>query len=174
MKRPPPSCWGWALGAALLIGCGQSHGPGSTSASSETGSLGTSITGNVASGIGAHDPSVLVFVLNISDDNPTPNSPVGVGMVGKDGSFAVTDLPAGRLSLIFLRDDANDGAMDPQDVRARYSDKAGDLRLEDGDRAELVDVQIDFASGKAVSTSVNVARNGGEPTPTPEAGANAP
>lgn len=168
------TCGGWLIGL-LLVGCGEGHGSGNANTSLEIpDAAGASISGNVSAGISAKDPSVLVLVMSVTPDNPEPFAPVGVGVVGRDGRFAVSDLPIGHSTVFFLRDDANDGVLDPNDTKARFKDTDGGLKFADGDRAELVDVQIDFASGVAVAGAVNVIRRDTEPTPTPELAAPTP
>lgn len=150
---------------AFLAGCGDGSSPpsGATSAQHEA-AAGVEVTGNV--GRNAAAGSILVFAMSGSEE------PVSVGLIGDDGGFTLSALPVGPLELVFLDDKASDGVIDQGDPVAKLADPSFRL-LQEGDRVQVTDVQLDFRAGRAVAARVEVVHAGGgeeapvAATPTP-------
>lgn len=110
--------------------------------------------------------SLLVFAYSGAVD-PLRVEPDSVSVVGPDGSFVLSELPAGVLQVIFLLDDANDGALDPGDPMARLADPDGYLRAtQPGDRIVFDGIEVDPSTHIATAGSVTVERATPAPTPT--------
>jgi|SRR5262245_7501080 len=150
----------------LAVGCGgpaprgaQSGGAASTSAVEVSGR---------ASERGTRGP-VLVFAYNdlAAGEDPAVREPLSVGTVTQDGGFDLSLPPSATLTLVFLADGSNDGAIDEGDPIALFS--SPELTdLEAGDRVQITDMHIDFKARRADGT-IEVVRAAGEPvrTPTP-------
>ena len=153
-----------------LAACGDGGGSlasGSASARREASATGVELTGNVASGA-PQGGSTLVFARTGAGGEA-----LSVGLLGPDGEFTLSSLPAGSLELVFLNDTASDGVIDKGDPIAVLANPS--LRdLQDGDRVRTQDVQLDFRSRRATAASIDVAHSGAAaPAPataTPTAG----
>jgi hypothetical protein len=162
---------GIALGglAALAAACG-----GGPSGSAESGvapsAAGVEVSGHVVQR-GARG-SVLVFAygdLGATDD-PAGREPTSVGSLAPDGSFEIGVPPGTTLTMVFLADGANDGAIDAGDpIAVLASPELNGLQA--GDRVQISDAKLDFA-GHRVDATVEVARAAAPAhTPTPVPGA---
>jgi len=154
---------------AVLPGCGDESGTTFEGlAVSESPARGVEISGNVANL--PDSQSVLVFAFVRSGENAS-DEPACVGIVDGEGQFTLSHLSAGKISLTFLSDGANDGVIDPGDPITHLVDPEQQLAdLQDGDRAHLLDVQLDFNSHRAVADAIEVTRAVGSAapaTPTP-------
>jgi hypothetical protein len=158
------------LAPLALAACGDgggSSGSGSPSARREATVTGVEVTGNVASGA-PQGGSTLVFARTSAKGEA-----VSVGLLGPDGEFTLSALPAGSLELVFLNDTASDGVIDKGDPIAVLANPS--LRdLQEGDRVRAQDVQLDFGARRATAASIDVAHSGAAaPAPataTPTAG----
>jgi len=112
--------------------------------------------------------SILVFAYSdlAAGEDPTTREAASVGTLTADGGFDLDVPPSASLSLIFLADGSNDGAVDEGDPIAVLSGPEL-VDLQAGDRVHLADVRIDFTAHHAAGT-IEVMRSG-EPqrTPTP-------
>ena len=159
--------------AACGGGTSQLETPGALNAVS-----GTLIDGNINAGEGGLQASVLVFAFADLPERADVTSvvPISVGIVGADGGFVLSSRPAGRLTLVFLADEAQDGVIDHKDSVAVLADPDQQLaELGDGDRVRLVDVVLNFRIKKAIADGIEVTRSESaaqEPvlTPTSSAG----
>ena len=157
------------LGLALLvIGCCGAGSGGAHSGSSATSAV-IAVSGRTAER--GTRGSILVFAygdLGPSDD-PSVREALAVGSMAADGSFDLAVPPGGALTLVFLADGSNDGAIDEGDPIAVLSSPELS-ELEAGDRVQIADLRIDFKAHRA-SANVEVARVGGDivrtPTPAP-------
>lgn len=153
-----------------LAACGDGGGSrssGTASAHREATATGVEVTGNVASGA-PQGGSILVFARTGAAAEPS-----SVGLLGPDGEFTLSALPAGSLELVFLNDTASDGVIDKGDAIAVLANPS--LRgLQEGDRVRAQDVQLDFRSRHATAASIDVAHSSAAApapaTPTPTAG----
>ena len=159
-----------ACALASLFGCGDSASSHLETSNSAVvaGPIGVEISGNLA---GAGGGSILVFAFAglPKGQDPSQAEPLSVGSVGPDGEFLISN-PAGEmLTVVFLSDAANDGVIDPGDPVAVLMDPNHQLTdLRDGDRINLSDVQLAFATRRAIAASIEVARAPAvPPTPTP-------
>ena len=153
------------LTLGLLAACGDgSSVPTQTTSAQQQYPSGVEISGNVlhyeAGG------SILIFAMSEAQE------PVSVGVIGNDGAFTLSALPAGSLGLVFLDDKSSDGVIDKGDPVATLDDP--NLRgLQEGDRVHVTDVGLNFRGHKATAARVEVEHAGGsEPavvpaTPTP-------
>jgi len=114
---------------------------------------------------------ILVFAFSdlAATDDPSVREPIAVGTMAADGNFELAAPPSAALTLVFLADGSNDGAIDEGDpIAILASPELSDL--EAGDRVQVADLRIDFKARRAAAT-VEVARVGGDvartPTPAP-------
>jgi hypothetical protein len=155
-----------ALGLVALVGgCGGSDAAHSTAARGTAGTAAIEVNGRVAQR--GTRGSVLVFAyLDLAPgDDPAAREPASVSTIGRDGSFDLDVPDAGSLSLVFLADGANDGAIDGGDPVATLS--APELaELQPGDRVQIGDAAIDFTAHRVTAT-VAVTRADGSKSPAP-------
>ncbi len=112
--------------------------------------------------------SVLVFAYidpSTAEDSPS-REPASVGTVAPDGGFDVAVPPSQSLTLMFLADSSNDGAVDEGDPIAVLTSPEL-TALQAGDRVQITDAKIDFTSHRVTAT-IEVTRSASpERTPTP-------
>ena len=149
---------------ALTAGCG--GGGARTAESGFAGNLaGVDVTGRVADR--GTRGSILVFAYTdlAPNDDPSTHEPASVGTLASDGAFEFGVPPAPSLTLVFLADGANDGAVDQGDpIAVLASPDLTDLQA--GDRVQISDAKIDFRA-RRVAATVEVLRIGAEPSRTP-------
>lgn len=89
-------------------------------------------------------------------EDPTVHEPASLATLGTDGSFALEISPAASLTLVFLADGANDGAVDQGDPIAvlRSPDLAD---LQPGDQVRVSGAKLDFTA-RRVDAAVQVTR----------------
>ena len=151
----------------LLAACG--GGASSTSAGSGAEAVGldeVAVDGRV-SAPGTRG-AILVFAFAAAEVDPAAAEPVSLAVVGPDGDFAFTVPPVEALSLAFLADGSNDGAVDEGDPVALLTSPAL-ANLTGGELITIDEVALNFTARKATAGSIDVRRAGAEPprTPTP-------
>jgi hypothetical protein len=159
---------------ALVAACG-----GGTSAGSGSGSAGNAaVVGPDEVAIAGHvtapgtKGALLVFAY-AGEADPATAEPLSVAAVEADGGFAMTIPPVdASLTLTFLADGTNDGAIDGGDPVATLSAPAL-ANLLGGVVVTLDDVGLDFTSKKARAGNIDVRHAGAAaqaprtPTPVP-------
>ena len=141
---------------ALLLGCGEASELSTPSSSRPA----ADISGNLVE-TGAAESSVLVFAFGDmpADSDLAQHQPTYVGSVGTNGEFILSSPPGGVLTVVFLADAANDGAIDPGDSVAVLTDEAQQLYdLQEGDQVNLVDVHLDFTTRQARADRIDMVR----------------
>jgi hypothetical protein len=118
---------------------------------------GAEILGTVSN----HDPSSNLLVFAYADmppsQSPVTAEPIDIASVAADGSFLLDDLPAGRVTIVFLHDKANDGVIDVDDPFAVLEDPEARLQpLRDGDHVTIANVSIDTRARQARPESISV------------------
>lgn len=160
-------CLAIALVAVLPLtaGCGGPT-PHVTQSGSDASAAAVEVSGRVTQR--GTRGSILVFAYSdlAAGEEPTTREAASVGTLTTDGGFDLDVPPSASLSLIFLADGSNDGAVDEGDPIAVLSGPEL-VDLQGGDRVHLADVRIDFTAHRAAGT-IEVVRSG-EPqrTPTP-------
>jgi hypothetical protein len=155
---------GLFLSMAMIAACGGGSSPSETGFAASA--AGVSVTGTVAQK--GTKGSILVFAFADlgPNDDPVNHEAISVAPLSPDGDFDLGVVAAPNLTLIFLADGSNDGAIDQGDPIAKLS--APELAdLQAGDRVHVGDASIDF-HGHRVSGAIEVTR-ANEParTPTP-------
>jgi hypothetical protein len=145
------------LALAALLGCGEGASTISETNLPSLAPRGVEITGNLTpEGIRS---TLLVFALvdtGPGTDTTAQEQPPSVGVVSEQGEFVLSGVAPGTVSVIFLDDRASDGVIDDGDPIAVLTHEA--LRsLQDGSRASLVNVRLNFRSQKATAERVDVA-----------------
>jgi len=155
---------GFVACLALVAGCGGS--PPRTQSGIAASAAGVEVSGRVVQR--GTRSSILVFAYTdlAPNEEPVGHEPASVATLPPDGTFDLTVPPAAALTLVFLADGANDGVIDGGDPIAVLT--GPDLAdLQAGDRVELNDAKIDFASRRVAGT-IDVSRVT-EPARTPTA-----
>jgi hypothetical protein len=155
---------GLLLSMALLAACGGGSSPSETGFAASAS--GVSVTGTVSQKGTKGSIVVFAFADLGPNDDPVNHEAVSVAPLSPDGDFDLGVVAAPNLTLVFLADASNDGAVDQGDPIARLS--APELAdLQAGDRVHISNASIDF-HGHRVSAALEVAR-ANEParTPTP-------
>jgi hypothetical protein len=157
MKRLP------LLVFALVLGCG--NGDASAPARLQAGigtPEGVEIQGTIAAG-GPDIQKLLVFAY--ANAATVGSDPASLGAVSLDRSFALSNVPAGDATILFLIDAKNDGVIDPGDSVATLEDPERQLAgLKAGDIVLLQDVTINAAQGKAAAAAITVKHAPGPPS----------
>lgn len=153
---------------ALAAGCGR--GPsGSAESGIASSAAGVEIGGHVVQR--GTRGSVLVFAYAdlAPTDDPAGREPASVGTVAPDGTFDIGVSPSPSVTLVFLADGSNDGAVDEGDpIAVLASQELSGLQA--GDRVQVIDAKIDF-TGHRVTATVEVAHAvSAAQTPTPVPG----
>jgi hypothetical protein len=171
------------VGALCAAACGDGQAP-----PTEIGTVGgmsvagTEVVGNLVSQDVKQDESVVVFAYPADSDlskaargrrddsisaGQIDQEPLSVGVVDREGAFAMSGLEAPALSIVFLTDGASDGVIDPGDAVALLGDPNDQLsELQAGDRIILEDIRLDFERKRAVAAHIEVIRFT-PPAPTP-------
>jgi hypothetical protein len=151
----------------LFTGCGDSSSP-NFEVPAATTSAEVEMEGNVVPDDIPADAVILAYAFADlpSGGDLSQQAPVSLDIVRQNGSFVLSVPPGGTITVIFLADNERDGVIDPRDTTAVLSDPGQQLRdLQEGDRVELVDVDLDFPHRQAAGT-INVTRTD-RPTATP-------
>jgi len=154
---------------ALLAACGGSGGSHSatTGGAAAVGPEEVAVSGHVTT-LGTKG-ALLVFAFAGGDADPVAAQPLSLASLDADGAFAFTIPPVDGLTLAFLADGANDGAIDGGDPLALLTSPAFN-GLRGGDLVVLDELALNFGARKASAASIDVRRSG-EPastrTPTP-------
>jgi hypothetical protein len=145
--------------SCLFLGCG-GGGTQFESTSFSTLPVDVEVRGNVRlTDADAGSIVVFGFVDLPPTGSVTTEEPTSIGSVRPDGRFELSAPPGNTLTVAFLADAANDGVVDSGDAIAVLLDPEAQLRnLTAGDSVDLLDVQVDFASGEALPTAVEVTR----------------
>ncbi len=101
---------------------------------------------------------ILVFAYTdlAAGEDPAVHEPASLATLGADGSFDLEISPAASLTLVFLADGANDGAVDQGDPIALL--RSPDLAdLQAGDQVRVSGVKLDFTA-RRVDAAVQVTR----------------
>jgi hypothetical protein len=150
----------------VVLACGCGGAPRSTTGGTGSTSAATvEVAGRVAQR--GTRGSVLVFAYTdlAAGEAPAGREPASIGTLAPDGTFDVAVPASGSLTLVFLADGANDGVIDGGDPIALLSNpELADLQV--GDRVQVSDAKIDFASQRVVA-AVEVVRATGQPARTP-------
>lgn len=155
---------GLFLSMAMIAACGGGSSPSETAFSANA--AGVSVSGNVSQK--GTKGSILVFAFADlgANDDPVNHEAISVAPLSPDGEFDLGVTAASNLTLVFLADGSNDGAVDQGDPIAKLS--APELAdLQPGDRVHIGDASIDF-HGHRVTAAIEVAR-ANEPAVTPTA-----
>lgn len=155
----------------LLAACGGGHatgGSGAAAASSpvSVGADEVAVNGHVASA--GTKGALLVFAFAGADADPTSAELLTVATIEADGSFSFTLPPVEALTLAFLADGSNDGAIDGGDPVALLTSPAL-ANLQGGELVAIDGLALNFSVRKATAGSLDVRHPGAEParTPTP-------
>ena len=148
-----------AVFCGLFFGCG-GGGTQFESSSFPSFAVDVEIHGNVKlAETDADSIIVFGFVDLPGRGNIATEEPSSIGSVRPDGRFELSAAPGKKLTIVFLADAANDGVVDSGDALAVLADPEAQLRdLAAGDSVEVVDVQVDFASGEAKPAAIEVLR----------------
>jgi hypothetical protein len=144
----------------LIAGCGEA-GPSGTGAVGAGGAFeAVEIRGNVSPGGPAANKLLVFAYANLEGQAAVPSGePVSMSNVAADRSFALTSVPAGDATVLFLVDAKSDGVIDPGDSVAALDDPEHALTgLKAGDEVVLQDISINVAQGKATAAAINVKR----------------
>jgi hypothetical protein len=138
------------LALAFALGCGDAPAPELGRSQAAAGAADTvEIQGTVAPG-GPALEKLLVFGY-VNGTRPGGEA-ASLSAVGPDRSFALTNIPPGDATVLFLIDAKNDGVIDPGDSVAALEDPQHQLRgLKSGDSVFLPDVVINAATAKATA-----------------------
>ncbi len=101
---------------------------------------------------------ILVFAYTdlAPGEDPAVHEPASLATLASDGSFGLEIAPAASLTLVFLADGANDGAVDQGDPIALL--RSPDLAdLQAGDQVRVNGAKLDFTA-RRVDAAVQVAR----------------
>ncbi len=163
-----------AFSACLLFAaCGDSSSssnfevPAATTTSGAT-SAGVEIDGNVVPDDVPPDVAILAYAFADlpADGDLSQQVPVSVDIVRQNGAFVLSVPSGGTITVVFLADNEHDGVIDARDTMAVLSDPGQQLRdLQEGDRVELTDVDLNFPHRQAAAT-INVTRTD-QPSATP-------
>jgi hypothetical protein len=161
-----------ALPVLLVTACGGGHSGASSGAAAVThapivGPEEVAVVGHIASA--GTRGALLVFAFAGADADPTSAELLSVATVEAEGDFTFTLPPVEALTLAFLADGSNDGAIDGGDPVAKLTSPAL-ANLQGGELVTLDEVALDFTAHKATAGSLDVRRSGDpEParTPTP-------
>ncbi len=164
----------------LVTACGGGHsgggaggaaaGPGATVAEPAFIPEEVAVTGHVTAA-GTKGP-LLLFAYVGAEANPGNAELLSVATIEADGSFAFTVPPIEALTLVFLADGANDGAIDGGDPVAVLTSPAL-ANLQGGAQVTIDEVALNFTTHKATAGGLDVRRSGEAlrtPTPVPVAG----
>lgn len=137
---------------ALLAACG-GHPPSGAASSAAVVSDEVGIRGQVSAR--GTKGALLVFAFAGNGKDVVNAEPLSIATVDPDGQFSFTIPPGpGGLTIAFLADGSNDGAIDGGDPVAILTSPAlADLAA--GDTVQLSDVSLDFSSGKANAGSID-------------------
>lgn len=157
-----------ALPVLLLAACGGGHsGTAVVSHAPIAGPDEVAVVGHI-SAAGTRG-ALLVFAFAGADADPASAELLSVAAVESGGNFTFTLPPVEALTLAFLADGSNDGAIDGGDPVAMLTSPAL-ANLQGGEVITLDDVALNFTIHKAVAGSLDV-RRPGDPeaprTPTP-------
>ncbi|MDX2168523.1 MAG: hypothetical protein SF182_15720 [Deltaproteobacteria bacterium] len=159
-----------ALPVLLLAACGGGHsgagsGAAAVSAGPAVGADEVVVSGHITAP--GTRGALLVFAFLGADADPTSAELLSVSTVESDGAFGFTLPPVETLTLAFLADGSNDGAIDGGDPVAVLTSPAL-ANLQGGELVTVDEVALNFTARKATAGVLDVRRSG-EParTPTP-------
>jgi hypothetical protein len=156
------------LALAALLGCGEGASTVSETNLPALAPRGVEITGSVAPEW--IRPTLLVFALvdtGPGTDTSAQEQPPSVAVVNEQGEFVLSGVAPGTISVIILDDRASDGVIDDGDPIAVLTHE-GLRSLQEGTRANLVNVHLDFRSQQATAERVDVtAADPGAPPAAP-------
>lgn len=164
--------------ATLSLGCGKGSDSGGSDgayASRAAAARGVDIEGTVVASPATHGGALLVFAFaNLAPGaDPASAAAASVDIVDAHGAFLLTNVESGSLTLVFLLDTNNDGAIDTGDPTAVVADTDQGLNnLQPGAQVTLADIRLDFDGHRAIPATIEVAHNGAlspAPTSTPAA-----
>jgi hypothetical protein len=146
--------------AVALAGCGPESDLDSSpqGAPAAAARAGVQISGTVANEAERYGEMLVFAYLDLASNEPHPQAQAeAIDGVGEEGEFLLSTPPAQRLTIVFLDDKENDGAIDANDPIAVLADPEGQLQgLEEGAEVVLSRVTIDFFRKRAGAASIEV------------------
>ncbi len=163
------SRWSFVLALALplsALACGDAGAPSTESDLAAANDAEVTVNGHISAP--GTKGQLLVFAFAGAGGEVGDREAVAVSVVDRGGNFALSLPPTDALTLAFLADGANDGAIDGGDPTCVLS--APQLvELHGGDVVAISDVSLNFSTRQAAAAAIDVQRASGTPanTPTP-------
>jgi hypothetical protein len=155
-----------ALPILVLSACGGGHsgansGAATVASAPLVGADEVGVVGHITSA--GTRGALLVFAFAGADADPASAELLSIATVEAQGGFSFTLPPVEALTLVFLADGSNDGAIDGGDPVAKMTSPAL-ANLQGGELVTLDEVALNFTTHKATAGNLDV-RRPGDPEP---------